>query len=57
MKDDFFLDPRGKINDIIFGEKDSKKVHANNFLNMFVDLILENDKLKNKIKNEKMVNE
>jgi len=28
-------------NDLIFAEKDPKKKHANDFINLFVDLIIE----------------
>ncbi|MEK4654405.1 hypothetical protein [Niallia sp. FSL W8-0954] len=42
MKKDLILDYEEYMKDILFGEKDSQKVHAQNFLNVMVDLIIEN---------------
>lgn len=42
MKKDLILDYEEYMKDILFREKDSQKVHAQNFLNIMVDLIIEN---------------
>lgn len=53
MKKDLILDYEEYMRDILFGEKDLQKVHAQNFLNIMVDLIIENSNQGELIKNSK----
>ncbi|EGQ23794.1 dephospho-CoA kinase [Sporosarcina newyorkensis 2681] len=42
MQNNYIFDFDTHYKELIFGEKDKQKIKANNFLHLFVDLIIDN---------------